>query len=335
MIIVTFIFAVFLMYHRMSECSASILTRPHHASFDKLRRGIKRTDHFKHVPSNCNLGYKCSLSMLLDMRGGDDGTIGTSEDADNKHMIGIVDVRSNTEADCIILAQAQKDDVQFLDVASFLATSEESVTMEAIADDTTPEEVQQNQAAAAALTIGSSCPTIYLLLTYDFKEGKTVLHRSLGGIKLMSLVDGVRKRWSESASKTKLILLLASSNDGEVGESIVDGFTGKTTRDLSQDTEWKKEGVIYLIDRVKQYFELGGDEFNGVDPFEELSTIFTSITPQQSDANGMLGIVKSHSQQYLNDVSDTAISSSDEDHFKLTIKDRFESFGGIGDPAFL
>jgi hypothetical protein len=51
------------------------------------------------------------------------------------------------------------------------------------------------QQAASSYCIGSLCSTVYLTIEYDFEGGKTVLHRSFGGVKVMAFVNGARSRW--------------------------------------------------------------------------------------------------------------------------------------------
>lgn len=55
-----------------------------------------------------------------------------------------------------------------------------------------------DEQSANSHCIGRACPTVCILVEYDFEAGKTNLHRSFGGAKLMALVDGARSRWHES-----------------------------------------------------------------------------------------------------------------------------------------
>ncbi|EJK67743.1 hypothetical protein THAOC_11186, partial [Thalassiosira oceanica] len=49
-----------------------------------------------------------------------------------------------------------------------------------------------DEQSANSHCIGRACPTVCILVEYDFEAGKTNLHRSFGGAKLMALVDGAR-----------------------------------------------------------------------------------------------------------------------------------------------
>lgn len=299
------------------------------------------------------------------IRGGDSrelqkGAFG--EDYDTKdialgqELIGIADLRQTPEADCIILAPIhdettktiagdKRDNIHsaFFDKALFPTT------------DSTSDHNMDQQAAAASLTIGSSCSTVYLLISYDFKYGKTVLHRSLGGIKLMSLVDGVRKRWHEASSSktasTKLVLLLVpyiSANNGEKEESCKEVHCPEQTfYELSQHSEWRNDGATFLIDRLKTYFELGGEEYIGANPFSDLSVIRVADKKMQAppsgpnqdnqyDPNIRLEIVLHHNQLYAkNRTNAEVVKSVSTQKFRRIVERKFKSFGGIGDLVFL
>jgi hypothetical protein len=323
---------------------------PHRPSF-----GTSRYFHQKRVDRliKGRLYQYCFLCRLVCLRGGDEIEVDTvnkpSNDIDNvSQLIGIIDVRSQAECDCIILTDRKQtsfnpDTVQLKHSATF-SSSCISNLKSWTHDTSTTEEVEQNQGAAAALTIGSSCSTIYLLLTYDFNNGKTVLHRTLGGIKLMNMVDGIRRRWKDSAyksSRTKLILLLVPSKSYD--KSILDCQSNKLFLDLTEDTKWKKEGLSYLIDRLNQYFELGGEEYKCVNPFD-LDIVLLGETSDASDesisenigTNSAIEIFKRHIELHSSGTSD----ASDEDfvdakHFESIVGDRFASFGGLGSPTIL
>lgn len=205
----------------------------------------------------------CILRRIVSLRGGGDDTKNDSSNNDPSNNdiidnasqpIGIIDIRSQAECDCIILInrnEQKNTDVPFASHSSSAIAFPSFCNSNHI--ERSPEEMEQNQAAAAALTIGSSCPTIYLLLTYDFNNGKTVLHRTLGGVKLMNMVDGIRIRFkdfihdsaNEMSSCTKLILFLvpSKSRDDEVLSILNDCQSNQLFLDLTEDdtTSWKKE----------------------------------------------------------------------------------------------
>lgn len=313
-------------------------------------------------------GYRWNLPRAtLSIRCGDNSVIEkesnniTIDGVNDKQLIGIIDVRSNAEADFIILAQNNTDDKDTSDKQNFQMiqalflsddSSEIDLTESAIGDTPTTEEFKQNQAAAASLTIGSSCRTIYLIVTYDFQNGNTVLHRTLGGIKLMSLVDGVRKRWSEPTSKqslAKLVVVLVPSDDQDVNELIKYLNENQMFYNLSRNTQWQNDGVQFLVNRLKTYFELGGEAYKGIDPFGELQMFCLlnatlqskqssdesnngSNAIQQSDSDTLVQIVKRHTQHYT---IEQTVQPVDMEHFRSLINKRFKSFGGIGSPSFI
>ncbi|KAL7490349.1 hypothetical protein ACHAW6_016171 [Cyclotella cf. meneghiniana] len=307
---------------------------------------------------------------VFHIRGGDSRELqkcAFGEDYDTKdvvlgqELIGIADLRQTPEADCIVLAQIHdetkktiaeddRDNIhsEFLDKALFPSVSSDT-------NDSTSDYNMDQQAAAASLTIGSSCSTVYLLVSYDFKHGKTVLHRTLGGIKLMSLVDGVRKRWHEASSSkpasTKLVLLLVpyiSANNGKTEESCIEVHSPEQTfYEISQHSEWRNDGANFLIDRLKTYFELGGEEYIGAHPFSDLSVIRVTDTKMQAppsgtnqdnqyDPNIRLDIVLRHNHLYAkNRTNAEVVKSVSTQTFRRLIVRKFKSFGGIGDLVFL
>jgi len=288
-----------------------------------------------------------SSNIVNVIRGGDSTEIDHDAILD---MIGIIDVRQGAEGDSIILAHVNPDSgVKFIDEAVFSSITDRNSRIEKLIEDSSScDEIDQNQAAAAALTIGSSCTSVYLILTYDFKDGKTVLHRTLGGIKLMNLVDGIRKRWNDSTTSkpllTNLVIFLVPKND-EVEALVENSNTNEMFSDISQNDQWKSDGINLLVDRLKTYFELGGEVYKGLDPFDELDIIHVNKAElasqrhlsdsEQSCMSATLDIVKSHIQLKSKNGSKTNIAHTDKEPFQSTVKRRFELFGGIEPPAFL
>ncbi|KAL7550042.1 hypothetical protein ACHAWF_013308, partial [Thalassiosira exigua] len=179
-------------------------------------------------------------AAFLPRGGGGDGRFGADvsgtdvsvegEEADEdflgRGLFGVIDLRPNPARDGIFLARETSpagDDEggSNLDVVGRAlyppaygregSDGEETMTPE-------EEDAVMSQQAAISHTIGELCPSVYLIVAYDFDGGKTALHRSLGGAKLMSFVDGVRSRMhqmggaavecSGDESATRLILIL-------------------------------------------------------------------------------------------------------------------------------
>jgi hypothetical protein len=314
----------------------------------------------------------------MTIRGGDNGHADREEDKTDgttSEMIGIIDLRPKPQTDCIILAKVQNTnpnstdgdiankaenetiDVQVLRRASFSSISSESKNYVDSDSELPTNDEDQQEAAAACLTIGSSCSTIYLILSYDFKEGKTVLHRTLGGTKLMCLVDGVRKRWHEAAASkpaaTELVLLLVpttpSKDDGPNTNDIKWCTQNEVMRDLSQNTDWKNDGIQFLANRLTTYFELGGDEFKGANPFR-ISVMYVAderlqaeqsshrcIEDDHSDSNDIMDIVLHHTRRYTQRKHIVEMTeSTTAREFRSLVKSKFNSFGGKREgPAFL
>ncbi|EJK77668.1 hypothetical protein THAOC_00484, partial [Thalassiosira oceanica] len=97
-----------------------------------------------------------------------------------------------------------------------------------------------DEQSANSHCIGRACSTVCLLLSYDFEAGKTNLHRSFGGAKLMALVDGARSRLS-----------------GGAGDGV-----------LANDEDWNSSGAVFLVGRLVEAFALGGEAFEVDEPFD-------------------------------------------------------------------
>eukprot|EP00581_Thalassiosira_minuscula_P002283 CAMPEP_0183745870 /NCGR_PEP_ID=MMETSP0737-20130205/66464_1 /TAXON_ID=385413 /ORGANISM="Thalassiosira miniscula, Strain CCMP1093" /LENGTH=415 /DNA_ID=CAMNT_0025981549 /DNA_START=32 /DNA_END=1277 /DNA_ORIENTATION=- len=126
--------------------------------------------------------------------------------SDRQRLIGIIDLRPTPEADSIIFLpnktgdedEKQSDDAsidaisdrQALFPSAVASSSQETISANEIED-------MMDQQAASSHSIGGLCSTVYLVIAYDFDNGKTDLHRLFGGAKLMAFVDGVRSRWHQ------------------------------------------------------------------------------------------------------------------------------------------
>ena len=52
-----------------------------------------------------------------------------------------------------------------------------------------------NRHAAAAEDVGEACTAVHMVVAYNFVHGRTVLHRSLGGAKILAFANGALGRW--------------------------------------------------------------------------------------------------------------------------------------------
>ncbi|KAL3762163.1 hypothetical protein ACHAW5_003193 [Stephanodiscus triporus] len=200
--------------------------------------------------------------------------------ADYRLLIGVLDLRPTLDQDSIIVLKGSSENssdnaFEVVQQARFPVPK----------DDNTAIENEMDKHAASSHRIGNLCSTVYLVIEYDFDNGKTVLHRSFGGAKLLAFIDGVRSRWhelsqinkSDESAATKLTLLLvptSTSQSSTVLNHIV--FSNRTNSHLNTialelgetgDTDWDASGVRFLIRRLSEAFALGGQEFQNVEPF--------------------------------------------------------------------
>jgi len=225
--------------------------------------------------------------------------------SDRQRLIGIIDLRPTPEADSIIFLpnktgdedEKQSDDAsidaisdrQALFPSAVASSSQETISANEIED-------MMDQQAASSHSIGGLCSTVYLVIAYDFDNGKTDLHRLFGGAKLMAFVDGVRSRWhqqnmnsggasqvgDEFATKLVLVFVPASakatatifSPESATSENIL--LPSESEPDLncvvfdltnSDKIEWNASGAKYLVDRLSEAFVLGGEEYQNMKPF--------------------------------------------------------------------
>jgi len=243
-----------------------------------------------------------SVPFLPQVRGGssntdyDDTTIAINND----HLVGIIDIRPSPNQDGIILLRENSsgDAYDLLQEARFSSVDEYA----SIND-------EMDHQASVSRCIGSLCHTVYLVIAYDFEKGVTSLHKSLGGCKLLSFVDGARSRWQDKQSEgaeTKLIILLvpssptseavlsASINSENILHSSMN--SNKIVINLTKNIDWGDNGAKHLVTKLVEAFALGGD-----DPF--------SVE--------MIGILDN--RQDKND-EDTDIESSTDDISEVVLK---------------
>ena len=188
---------------------------------------------------------------------------------DDRVLIGVLDLRPTPGPDSILVLKRIMHG-QLANDVELEAVQQARFPLSQDHDELSVTEEELNEQAASSNCIGNLCTTVYLIIEYDFDNGKTVLHRTFGGVKLMAFVDGVRSRWHEFQSSritklderngaaAKLIaLLVPSSQISSSSESRIDFDSGCDVA-----------GVTFLINRLNEAFALGGDEFQSVKPFE-------------------------------------------------------------------
>ena len=225
-----------------------------------------------------------SVPFLPEVRGGSSNTDYDSININNDHLVGIIDIRPSPNQDGIVLLRENSsgDAYDLLQEARFSGVDEYA----SIDDDDMIEQ------GAISQSIGSLCHTVYLVIAYDFQKGVTSLHKSLGGCKLLSFVDGARSRWQDKQRATKLVLLLVPSSAASEAvlsasittENILHSSMNqnKIVIDLASDIDWGDKGATHLVTKLVEAFGLGGDEYQISDPF---SVEMIGILDNRQDKN--------------------------------------------------
>jgi len=220
----------------------------------------------------------------------------------NDHLVGIIDIRPSPNQDGIILLRENvTGDASDLLQARFSGDDEHATI-----DD------EMDHQASVSRCIGSLCNTVYLVISYDFEKGVTSLHKSLGGCKLLSFVDGVRNRWQDKQRATKLVLLLvpsSSTSEAVLSASITtenilhsNMNSNKIVIDLTKNIDWGDNGAKHLVTKLVEAFALGGNEYQSIDPFlVEMIGILDNRqekndddTDVESDTDDISGVVLKH-----------------------------------------
>ncbi|KAL9181645.1 hypothetical protein ACHAXT_010450 [Thalassiosira profunda] len=241
-------------------------------------------------------------------RGGDaTNNEGRKSSPDMQQLLGVIDLRPEPEPDII----------HHYDHRAVFPTPPQEE------DENNIEEVM-DQAAASSHTIGQLCSTVYLMIAYDFDNGKTVLHRTLGGAKLMAFVDGARSRRHEmgstpAAKATKLVLVLVPSASSSAPE--MDGTLSGL--DPTKDEEWNPSGANFLVARLSEAFGLVGEEYETIEPFD------VEMILAEGDAETMNDIVSRHFARSRDESIDEMATGSQE-----LIKQAYKSAGGVGQLSF-
>mmetsp|Transcript_15223 Transcript_15223/g.27637 ORF Transcript_15223/g.27637 Transcript_15223/m.27637 type:complete len:381 (+) Transcript_15223:77-1219(+) len=224
--------------------------------------------------------------------------------SDRQPLIGVIDLRPDPEPDSILFLQddiISGDDENGVGIDTIVQQALFPAPAAVSQDDilsANEEEEEMDQQAASSHSIGSLCSTVYLIIAYDFENGKTVLHRSFGGSKLMAFVDGVRSRRhqqqkmsdaanqvdAKAASKLVLVLVPSSSLSAmNLPSSFLSSSTtsenmllsneskphiNKIVLDLTNNNaEWNASGAKFLVDRLSEAFSLGGEEYRSMESF--------------------------------------------------------------------
>jgi hypothetical protein len=242
-------------------------------------------------------------------------------------QVGVIDLRPKLVADRIYLIG--NTDVNTIHKAMF-PTIEQTEESNPLYDDNA-----MDQQAAAAHCIGSVCSTVYLMILYDFEHDKTVLHRSFGGTKLMSFVDGTRKSWQSRGTKMKLILLLlptSTSSENTLQSSIItdkaiaNAKMNDFTNDINYDTILR--GAKVLLERLRSCFEYGGDEFQNIDPFDVHIILCGDHNWGSSNDGEVDDMVLDNHPPILS-------AKGVPEHFKDLINSSYQSASGSGEVNFI
>jgi len=176
---------------------------------------------------------------------------GGSDGSDNKAVVvGVIDLRpdesssvfgnnNNTLCDAILVSNS----IGTFPVSNLKEEEEEKY-------DKDYDHIMNLQSAAAE-TIGTFCDSICLFVSYDPKEGKTILHRT-AGVKLAGVVNGMRQQQQQqsgssvpSETTTRLTLFLFCIGDKP-----------------NTDDDWDPKGAEHLVDKLKTFFTMGIDNNN-------------------------------------------------------------------------
>mmetsp|Transcript_34910 Transcript_34910/g.71245 ORF Transcript_34910/g.71245 Transcript_34910/m.71245 type:complete len:280 (-) Transcript_34910:44-883(-) len=248
--------------------------------------------------------------------------------------VGVIDLRPKLSSDRIYLI----DDNLCVGKAIFPSIKQGEDDSDPLYDDST-----FDQQAATAYCIGSECSTVYLMISYDFANEKTVLHRAFGGTKLMSFVDGTRKSWETRRSRTKLIVLLLPSSTSAENQlksflSSIVTATDETETEMHDLTNIIKDntmlkGAKVLLERLRSCFEYGGEKFHDVEIFKDAEFVCVDSNLENSDDNRVDDMILKHHPCHQ------TMSSSPKgevfDHFKQLIISSYNSAAGSGDVNFI
>ena len=245
---------------------------------------------------------------------------------DRQPLIGILDLRPTPDPDSIVVlhevSEVVKESFVSSDALEVVRIARFPLPKNHGGNSASGDEMEQQ--AASSYCIGSLCSTVYLTIEYDFEGGKTVLHRSFGGVKLMAFVNGARSRWyklsqindSEENAATKLILLLVPSKSNKPGLK-------KSTIDIEATgiADWDASGVEFLIGRMSEAFAFGGQEFQNVKPFTVQFRIF-DVGQEKQEVDLSEVIARRNRRARTSPLSLVCYLSD--------ISDAYENAGGVG-----
>lgn len=270
-----------------------------------------------------------------------------------RQLIGVIDLRPKLGSDSIIYAQDNSSDGIDKDTTSDLIFRRANFPQVHLQDDdeiSDKNEEMMDEQAAFSNSIGNLCCTVYLIIAYNFDDGKTVLHSSLGGTKLMALVDGVRSRMLQAEANqridgessfnndntTKLVLVLVPTDEN----NIVNASNPRVLdlKNISSD-DWDASGSQFFVDRLSEAFALGGEEYQSMDPFAvEMIGAFTQTDDEVKDDNDnsdneINEVILAHIQSMLrsNGVEAEPKATLSTEDFQNFIRQAYISAGGAAE----
>ena len=179
-----------------------------------------------------------------------------------------------------------------------------------------------DEQSANSHCIGWACSTVCLLVSYDFEAGRTNLHRTFGGAKLMALVDGARSRWHESMQRggdgggaaTRLVIVLNPTSPGD-SQGDADDVV------LTDNKDWNSSGAGFLVGRLVEAFALGGEAFEVDQPFN------VEFVKAPANADGsLMDVIQKHIP--TNSPPPERLAERDRALLTSAIKEAYESAGG-------
>jgi hypothetical protein len=273
--------------------------------------------------------------------------------SNRQQMIGVIDLRPKLGPDSIIFAQDNSRDGVDKDTLSdviFHRANFPTVHLQDNDEISDNNEEMMDEQAASSNSIGKLCSTVYLIIAYNFDDGKTVLHSSLGGTKLMALVDGVRSRMLQAEANqridgessfnndnaTKLVLVLVPTDENNIVNTINPRVLD--LKNIGSD-DWDASGAHFLVDRLSEAFALGGEEYQSMDPFAvEMIGAFTQTDDEVEDDNNnsdneINEVILAHIQSMLrsNDVEAKPKATLSMEEFQNFIRQAYISASGAAE----
>ena len=271
-------------------------------------------------------------------RGGSSDETNIKYDVSEKQLIGVIDLRQSPDPDSIILLQkniSNKDDTA---VVTHNIVQEAQFPTSELDDRHSNIDEEMDRQAASSHSIGSVCSKVYLIVTYDYENGKTVLHRTFGGAKLMAFVNGVRNRWykmneaNQSCIKTKLVLILVPSSEEQTML-----FTTTGNIDLTNcENDWDTSGADFLIKRLSEAFQLGGEDYKQVNPFmvQMIASVQKECGEDSDDYISEVVLRNMSETEHGDNTIQTSFVDTPYEEIQTMIKNAYKDAGGDGNIYF-